>query len=209
VSTSSSITIEMSQPLISQHLRVLRSARVVARARGRESVYTLVDQHVGTLSPTPCATPTRSRETARQGRSQKSTRRQKSTREGGTEPRRRAVRRKARARACSTSCTSSRSTAAPDGPALHAGRRAIIALLATAVTRSVSPRSPAVSRSARSSAYRNLVDLESAGWCAGSWPMTTSPVRVGGGSHRAPHHLLCVACGKVTDVTLAARVERN
>lgn len=40
--------LEMSQPLVSQHLRVLRGARVVAaERRGREAVYTLVDQHVG------------------------------------------------------------------------------------------------------------------------------------------------------------------
>jgi DNA-binding transcriptional ArsR family regulator len=38
----------MSQPLVSQHLRVLRGARlVVAERRGRQAVYTLVDQHVG------------------------------------------------------------------------------------------------------------------------------------------------------------------
>jgi DNA-binding transcriptional ArsR family regulator len=38
----------MSQPLVSQHLRVLRGARLVAaERRGREAVYTLVDQHVG------------------------------------------------------------------------------------------------------------------------------------------------------------------
>ena len=40
--------LEMSQPLVSQHLRVLRGARVVAaERRGRESVYSLVDHHVG------------------------------------------------------------------------------------------------------------------------------------------------------------------
>jgi DNA-binding transcriptional ArsR family regulator len=40
--------LEMSQPLVSQHLRVLRGARLVAaERRGREAVYTLVDQHVG------------------------------------------------------------------------------------------------------------------------------------------------------------------
>jgi ArsR family transcriptional regulator len=36
-----------SQPLISQHLRVLRSARLIqARVSGRERVYELVDEHV-------------------------------------------------------------------------------------------------------------------------------------------------------------------
>ncbi|MGO9659987.1 MAG: ArsR/SmtB family transcription factor [Acidimicrobiales bacterium] len=40
--------LEMSQPLVSQHLRVLRGARLVtAERRGREAFYTLVDQHVG------------------------------------------------------------------------------------------------------------------------------------------------------------------
>ena len=37
----------MSQPLVSQHLRVLRGARLVAVERqGREAVYSLADQHV-------------------------------------------------------------------------------------------------------------------------------------------------------------------
>ncbi|WP_375002945.1 ArsR/SmtB family transcription factor [Aeromicrobium sp. CTD01-1L150] len=37
----------LSQPLVSQHLRVLRGARlVVAERRGREVAYTLTDEHV-------------------------------------------------------------------------------------------------------------------------------------------------------------------
>ena len=37
----------MSQPLVSQHLRVLRGARLVGVDRqGREAVYSLTDQHV-------------------------------------------------------------------------------------------------------------------------------------------------------------------
>ena len=37
----------LSQPLVSQHLRVLRSARLVAtERRGREIAYTLADEHV-------------------------------------------------------------------------------------------------------------------------------------------------------------------
>jgi ArsR family transcriptional regulator, zinc-responsive transcriptional repressor len=37
----------MSQPLVSQHLRVLRGARLVGVQRqGREAVYSLADQHV-------------------------------------------------------------------------------------------------------------------------------------------------------------------
>jgi ArsR family transcriptional regulator, zinc-responsive transcriptional repressor len=40
--------LEMSQPLVSQHLRVLRGARLVGVERhGREAVYSLADQHVG------------------------------------------------------------------------------------------------------------------------------------------------------------------
>jgi ArsR family transcriptional regulator, zinc-responsive transcriptional repressor len=40
--------LEMSQPLVSQHLRVLRGARLVGvERRGREAVYSLADQHVG------------------------------------------------------------------------------------------------------------------------------------------------------------------
>jgi len=37
----------LSQPLVSQHLRVLRAARLItATAHGRERVYALVDEHV-------------------------------------------------------------------------------------------------------------------------------------------------------------------
>lgn len=39
--------LEVTQPLISQHLRVLKSARVVqSERRGREVVYRLADQHL-------------------------------------------------------------------------------------------------------------------------------------------------------------------
>jgi DNA-binding transcriptional ArsR family regulator len=39
--------LEMSQPLVSQHLRVLRGARLVGVERhGREAVYSLIDHHV-------------------------------------------------------------------------------------------------------------------------------------------------------------------
>ncbi|CAN5808586.1 hypothetical protein BH23ACT2_BH23ACT2_11350 [soil metagenome] len=41
-------TLHASQPLVSQHLRVLRGARVVAsQRRGREVTYRLDDDHVG------------------------------------------------------------------------------------------------------------------------------------------------------------------
>ncbi|MFY0406621.1 ArsR/SmtB family transcription factor [Solicola sp. PLA-1-18] len=40
-------TLGLSQPLVSQHLRVLRSARLVRSSRrGREVAYALVDDHV-------------------------------------------------------------------------------------------------------------------------------------------------------------------
>ncbi len=40
-------TVEVAQPLVSQHLRVLRQARLVAtERRGREIVYSLTDEHV-------------------------------------------------------------------------------------------------------------------------------------------------------------------
>jgi DNA-binding transcriptional ArsR family regulator len=39
--------LEMSQPLVSQHLRILRDARLVGVERhGREAVYSLIDHHV-------------------------------------------------------------------------------------------------------------------------------------------------------------------
>jgi ArsR family transcriptional regulator, zinc-responsive transcriptional repressor len=41
----------MSQPLVSQHLRVLRDARLVSVERqGREAVYSLLDQHVAHIA---------------------------------------------------------------------------------------------------------------------------------------------------------------
>jgi ArsR family transcriptional regulator, zinc-responsive transcriptional repressor len=40
--------LDMSQPLVSHHLRILRQARLVGVERqGREAVYSLADQHVG------------------------------------------------------------------------------------------------------------------------------------------------------------------
>lgn len=40
-------TLSLSQPLVSQHLRVLRAARLItATAHGRERVYALADEHV-------------------------------------------------------------------------------------------------------------------------------------------------------------------
>ena len=70
-----------------------------------------------------------------------------------------------------------RSPAAPHGPALHGGRRAIVALLATAATLSVSPRSPAASQTCPAAPLIATSSTSSPpGWCGGSWPTTTSPV---------------------------------
>lgn len=45
--TSLVVELGISQPLVSQHLRVLRGARlVVTQRRGREVAYSLVDDHV-------------------------------------------------------------------------------------------------------------------------------------------------------------------
>lgn len=45
--TSLVLELGISQPLVSQHLRVLRGARlVVTQRRGREVAYSLVDEHV-------------------------------------------------------------------------------------------------------------------------------------------------------------------
>lgn len=42
--------LEVSQPLVSQHLRVLRAARLVeAERRGREVIYRLVDEHIAEI----------------------------------------------------------------------------------------------------------------------------------------------------------------
>jgi DNA-binding transcriptional ArsR family regulator len=39
--------LDMSQPLVSQHLRILRDARVVTvERRGRDALYSLIDHHV-------------------------------------------------------------------------------------------------------------------------------------------------------------------
>lgn len=42
--------LDVSQPLVSQHLRVLRTARIVTSVRrGREMIYSLTDEHAGQL----------------------------------------------------------------------------------------------------------------------------------------------------------------
>lgn len=43
--------LDVAQPLVSQHLRVLRGARLVQTARrGKEVVYTLTDEHVSHIA---------------------------------------------------------------------------------------------------------------------------------------------------------------
>jgi DNA-binding transcriptional ArsR family regulator len=43
--------LDVSQPLVSQHLRVLRGARLVStQRRGKEVVYTLTDDHVSHIA---------------------------------------------------------------------------------------------------------------------------------------------------------------
>ena len=92
-----------------------------------------------------------------------------------------------------------------------AGRRAIVGLLASAGHPvSIGDIADQLPGLPRSSAYRHLTDLESAGLVR----------RVAAGDEFARfelaedltehhHHLLCTNCGKVTDVTLPPRLERD
>ena len=92
-----------------------------------------------------------------------------------------------------------------------AGRRAIVGLLASAGHPvSIGDIADQLPGLPRSSAYRHLTDLESAGLVR----------RVAAGDEFARfelaedltehhHHLLCTNCGKVTDVTLPPRLEHD
>jgi Fe2+ or Zn2+ uptake regulation protein len=92
-----------------------------------------------------------------------------------------------------------------------AGRRAIVGLLASAGHPvSIGDIADQLPGLPRSSAYRHLTDLESAGLVR----------RVAAGDEFARfelaedltehhHHLLCTNCGKVTDVTLPPRFEHD
>ena len=92
-----------------------------------------------------------------------------------------------------------------------AGRRAIVGLLVSAGHPvSIGDIADQLPGLPRSSAYRHLTDLESAGLVR----------RVAAGDEFARfelaedltehhHHLLCTNCGKVTDVTLPPRLERD
>ena len=91
------------------------------------------------------------------------------------------------------------------------GRRAIVELLASVGHPvSISDIAAGLPDIPRSSAYRHLVDLQAAGTVrriAANDEFARFELAEDLTEHH--HHLLCVACGKVADITLAARVERN
>ena len=91
------------------------------------------------------------------------------------------------------------------------GRRAIIGLLATAGNPvSITEIAKSLPDLPRSSAYRNLVDLESAGLVRRLVAHDEfARFELAEDLTEHHHHLLCVACGKVTDFTLAAALERR
>jgi Fur family ferric uptake transcriptional regulator len=90
------------------------------------------------------------------------------------------------------------------------GRRAIISLLVgTGHPVSIGDIADRLPGLPRSSAYRHLTDLESAGLVrrvAANDEFTRFELAEDLTGHH--HHLLCVSCGKVTDVTLSAGVEQ-
>jgi Fur family transcriptional regulator, ferric uptake regulator len=92
-----------------------------------------------------------------------------------------------------------------------AGRRAIIDLLATAGHPvSIGDISEHLPGLPRSSAYRHLLDLTAAGLVrrvAASDEFTRFELAEDLTEHH--HHLLCLECGKVTDVTLPAGFEQD
>lgn len=91
------------------------------------------------------------------------------------------------------------------------GRRAIIELLVAAGHPvSISDIADQLPELPRSSAYRHLVDLQTAGLVrrvAGSDEFARFELAEDLTEHH--HHLICVSCGKVTDVTPSAAFERN
>jgi Fe2+ or Zn2+ uptake regulation protein len=92
-----------------------------------------------------------------------------------------------------------------------AGRRAIIGLLVSAGHPiSIGDIAGSLPDLPRSSAYRHLVDLESAGLVrrvTANDEFTRFELAEDLTEHH--HHLLCVNCGKVTDVTLPAGFEQD
>lgn len=92
-----------------------------------------------------------------------------------------------------------------------AGRRAIIGLLLSAghpvSIGDIAERLPGVPRS---SAYRHLTDLEAAGIVrrvTANDEFTRFELAEDLTGHH--HHLLCLSCGKVTDITLPASLEHD
>jgi Fur family transcriptional regulator, ferric uptake regulator len=92
-----------------------------------------------------------------------------------------------------------------------AGRRAIIALLVSADHPvSIGDIAEKLPDLPRSSAYRHLVDLQTAGVVrrvAANDEFTRFELAENFTGHH--HHLLCVNCGKVTDVTLPTGLEQH
>jgi Fe2+ or Zn2+ uptake regulation protein len=92
-----------------------------------------------------------------------------------------------------------------------AGRRALVELLADAGHPvSIGDIGDRLPQLPRSSAYRNLVDLQSAGVVrrvAASDEFARFELAEDLTEHH--HHLLCVGCGKVTDVTPSSTFERQ
>ena len=91
------------------------------------------------------------------------------------------------------------------------GRRAIVELLVSARHPvSISEIAERLPELPRSSAYRHLTDLQAAGMVrrvAASDEFTRFELAEDLTEHH--HHLLCVNCGKVTDVTLPAGFEQQ
>src|SRR5665213_4091281 len=91
------------------------------------------------------------------------------------------------------------------------GRRAIIELLeSVGHPVSIADIAEEIPRLPRSSAYRNLVDLEAAGIVrriAAHDEFARFELAEDLTEHH--HHLLCVGCGKVIDFTFGARTETN
>jgi Fur family transcriptional regulator, ferric uptake regulator len=91
------------------------------------------------------------------------------------------------------------------------GRRAIVALLASAGHPvSIGDIAHSLPGLPRSSAYRHLVDLQAAGLVrrvAASDEFSRFELAEDLTEHH--HHLLCLNCGKVTDVTLPPGPERD
>ena len=90
------------------------------------------------------------------------------------------------------------------------GRRAIIELLVRAGPVSIEDIAAQLPGVPRSSAYRHLTDLQAAGLIrrvTSSDEFTRFELAEDLTEHH--HHLLCINCGKVTDITLPAGLEQQ